>query len=57
MACSAGITTGTSAAAAGGITTVIDMPLNSHPCTTNVKLLREKMSVAKVGAGSSCMAR
>lgn len=28
---------------------MIDMPLNSHPCTTNVKLLREKMSVAKVG--------
>jgi allantoinase len=39
---------GTAAAAAGGSTTVVDMPLNSHPCTTNAQLLQEKMKIAEV---------
>lgn len=38
----------TKAAAAGGATTVVDMPLNSNPCTTNVQRLREKMRLARL---------
>ena len=41
-----GFETATAAAAAGGITTLIDMPLNSVPPTTTVEALREKLSVA-----------
>jgi allantoinase len=40
--------TATAAAAAGGTTTVIDMPLNSFPCTTTAELLLEKMKIAEV---------
>lgn len=43
-----GITSGTSAAAAGGITTVVDMPLNSDPVTTNLEQLLIKQGLAKV---------
>lgn len=38
----------TKAAAAGGVTTVMDMPLNSDPCTTNVQRLKEKMRLARI---------
>ena len=41
-----GIGTGTAAAAAGGTTTVIDMPLNSYPTTTVKARLIEKQSLA-----------
>ena len=37
-----GIATGSKAAVAGGITTFIDMPLNSHPSVTNGALARGK---------------
>ncbi len=37
-----GIETATRAAAAGGITTIIDMPLNSSPVTVSLSALREK---------------
>ena len=37
-----GFTTATRAAAAGGITTIVDMPLNSIPATTSVEALRVK---------------
>lgn len=37
-----GFETATKAAAAGGITTVIDMPLNSSPVTNSAKAFREK---------------
>ncbi len=40
--------TGTLAAAAGGITTVVDMPLNNFPCTTTGELLQAKLKAAKV---------
>jgi len=39
-------TTGTAAAAAGGITTVIDMP-NNRPVTMDSKTLRERMQLAE----------
>jgi allantoinase len=42
-----GMLTATAGAAAGGITTVVDMPLNSDPCTTSVKELKRKASIAQ----------
>jgi allantoinase len=42
-----GFTTATRAAAAGGVTTIIDMPLNSIPPTTTVEALWEKRAAAK----------
>jgi allantoinase len=42
-----GFQTGTQAAAAGGITTLIDMPLNSDPVTTDVPSLLAKRMAAK----------
>lgn len=41
-----GFWTGTQAAASGGVTTVIDMPLNAIPPTTTVIGLREKLQAA-----------
>jgi allantoinase len=41
-----GFATATSAAAAGGITTIIDMPLNSIPPTTDVAALEAKRAAA-----------
>ena len=38
-----GFDTATKAAAAGGITTIIDMPLNSSPVTTTLRALNDKM--------------
>lgn len=42
-----GFYTGTQAAAFGGVTTVVDMPLNSLPPTTTVAGLREKVKSAQ----------
>ena len=42
-----GFATATRAAAAGGVTTVVDMPLNSVPATTTVSALREKLAAAE----------
>ncbi|EEP81951.1 allantoinase [Uncinocarpus reesii 1704] len=42
-----GFYTGTQAAAFGGVTTVIDMPLNSIPPTTSVEGLAEKIMAAE----------
>ncbi len=42
-----GFWTATRAAAAGGITTLLDMPLNSLPPTTTVENLRTKQDVAR----------
>jgi allantoinase len=41
-----GFATGTRAAAAGGITTLVDMPLNSSPVTTTVDALHQKQQAA-----------
>ena len=43
-----GFATATAAAAAGGVTTLIDMPLNSIPATTSVEALEIKKAVAMV---------
>ncbi|CDO77124.1 hypothetical protein BN946_scf184606.g6 [Trametes cinnabarina] len=42
-----GFWTGTRAAASGGVTTVVDMPLNSIPPTTTVSHLEEKRKAAR----------
>jgi allantoinase len=42
-----GFASATRAAAAGGVTTIIDMPLNSIPPTTTVEALRIKQEVAR----------
>ncbi|MFI5086321.1 MAG: allantoinase AllB [Actinomycetales bacterium] len=42
-----GFASATRAAAAGGVTTIIDMPLNSIPATTTVEALEIKRRVAK----------
>ncbi|XMA07972.1 hypothetical protein WAI453_000763 [Rhynchosporium graminicola] len=42
-----GFNTGTKAAASGGVTTVIDMPLNAIPPTTTVNGLSEKVKAAQ----------
>ena len=42
-----GFATATRAAAAGGITTIVDMPLNSVPATTTVEALRVKRAAAE----------
>jgi allantoinase len=41
-----GFATATAAAAAGGVTTIVDMPLNSIPPTTNVAALEVKRAAA-----------
>src|SRR5882672_1597391 len=41
-----GFDTATRAAAAGGVTTIVDMPLNSVPATTTVDALEAKRSAA-----------
>ncbi|MFV0632557.1 allantoinase AllB [Demequina sp.] len=46
-----GYTTATRAAAAGGVTTLIDMPLNSIPPTTTVAALEAKRALAATQAG------
>jgi allantoinase len=45
-----GFATATRAAAAGGVTTILDMPLNSIPPTTSTEALTEK----RVAAGGRC---
>lgn len=42
-----GFGTATRAAAAGGVTTIVDMPLNSTPATTKVTALRAKLAAAE----------
>jgi len=42
-----GFLTATRAAAAGGVTTLIEMPLNSIPATTSVSAFREKCDAAR----------
>ena len=49
-----GFDTGTKSAAAGGITTLIDMPLNSTPVTTSLKNLQLKIEAANKNTHINC---
>lgn len=49
-----GFATATRAAAAGGITTVADMPLNSNPVTTTLSAFREKLDAARGQLSVDC---
>lgn len=49
-----GFETATSAAAAGGITTLIEMPLNASPVTTTAKAFDEKVAAAKNKLYTNC---
>ncbi|HEX5725160.1 MAG TPA: amidohydrolase family protein, partial [Longimicrobiaceae bacterium] len=42
-----GFETATRAAAAGGVTTLVDMPLNAVPATTDVAALEAKLAAAE----------
>lgn len=49
-----GFDTGTMAAAAGGITTIVDMPLNATPVTTSVAAFREKLAASEGKLNVNC---
>jgi allantoinase len=49
-----GFNTATKAALAGGITTLVDMPLNAFPVTTTAKAFDEKLSAAKKNLHTNC---
>jgi allantoinase len=49
-----GFETATKAAISGGITTVVDMPLNSSPVTTTVKNFEQKISAAQHQLYTNC---
>ena len=49
-----GFDTATRAAIAGGITTLVDMPLNSSPVTTTMSALEEKLEATKNKLHSNC---
>ena len=49
-----GFNTATKAAAAGGITTLVDMPLNSTPVTTNVANFQRKIHAAQNQVHVNC---
>ena len=49
-----GFNTATKAAIAGGITCLVDMPLNSSPVTTTVKAFEEKLFAAGKNLNTNC---
>ena len=49
-----GFNTATKAALASGITTLVDMPLNSSPVTTTAKAFDKKLSAAKNNLHTNC---
>ena len=49
-----GFETGTCAALAGGVTTLVDMPLNSDPVTTNAAALAQKLAAARKNLYVNC---
>lgn len=49
-----GFDTATRAAIAGGVTTLVDMPLNSSPVTTTVRAFSEKLAAAQKNLHTNC---
>jgi hypothetical protein len=49
-----GVESGTKSAAVGGITTLVDMPLNSIPSTVDLKSFEEKIKAVKKGSRIYC---
>ena len=49
-----GFDTATKAAMAGGITSLVDMPLNSSPVTTTVKAFEQKLDAARGKIHTNC---
>ncbi|MBU3714473.1 MAG: amidohydrolase family protein, partial [Ferruginibacter sp.] len=49
-----GFNTATKAAAAGGSTTIVDMPLNSSPVTSSVRALNEKVDASNQQMHVNC---
>src|SRR6187549_836171 len=49
-----GFDTATKAALAGGVTSLVDMPLNSSPVTTTVKAFEEKLFAAGKNLNTNC---
>ncbi|CAN5176241.1 allantoinase AllB [soil metagenome] len=49
-----GFDTATKAAIAGGVTTLVDMPLNSSPVTTTVKAFQQKIAATKSKLHTNC---
>ena len=49
-----GFDTASKAAAAGGITTLVDMPLNSLPVTTDAESFRSKLNAARGKLNVDC---
>ena len=49
-----GFDTATKAALAGGITSLVEMPLNASPVTTTVKAFEEKINAAKGKLHTNC---
>ncbi len=49
-----GFETATKAAAKGGVTTLVDMPLNSSPVTTTISAFRDKMNAANYQLNVNC---
>ncbi len=49
-----GFETATKAALTGGLTTLVDMPLNASPVTTSVKAFDEKLSAATKNLHTNC---
>ncbi len=49
-----GFNTATKAAIAGGLTTLVDMPLNSSPVTTSAAAFEEKLAITKNQLHSNC---
>lgn len=49
-----GFDTATKAAIAGGVTTLVDMPLNASPVTTTAKAFDEKIAAAKRNLHTNC---
>jgi allantoinase len=49
-----GFETATRSAIAGGVTTLVDMPLNASPVTTTVNALQQKIAAAKKNLHTNC---